>query len=73
MSKLFDDWHDSTYPDETRIANKFIREEAFDAGMEPFLQLIHEMNVYLDTNKMTNIMSDSPFHRKIKMLLEENV
>jgi len=73
MSKLFDDWHGSTYPDETRVANKFIREEAFEAGIEPFVQVLYEMNLYLDTNKRTNIGSGSPFHRKIKMLLAETV
>lgn len=30
----FEEWHNENYADETRIANKFIREEAWNAALE---------------------------------------
>lgn len=71
MSNLFEQWHDDAYPDETRVVNKYIREEAFEAGMQPFVTLLQEMDMYLDTNKLTNIAHGSGFHRAIKTLLAE--
>lgn len=72
MSNLFANWHDNTYPDETRVANKAIREESFDAGSEPYVVLLSEMDRYLDANKMTSIAHGSGFHRAIKALLAES-